>query len=371
VKKEEIALERLYPRLEIKLDQIENNIRKIVGLCKNSNINITGVIKGYNGIPSVSKSFVENGCANIGSSRIEQLKAMKDIDNDIKTMMIRIPMLSEVEEIVKYADISLNSELTTVEALNDKCSMLGKTHKVILMFDVGDIREGYFDVDEIVEVAKIIETDMKHIELMGVGTNIGCYGSIKPTIKNMNRLIEVAEVIEKAIERKLEIISGGATTSVTLVKDGIMPEKINHLRVGEEILLNRDLIEYWGYEFNDMYDDNFVLIAEIVEMKDKPSYPVGEIFIDAFGNITEYEDIGIRKKAILGVGRQDFGDHTKLIPIDTNIQIIGSSSDHLIVDISDSDKQYKIGDTISFNLYYGAMLFASNSEYVTKRIIRE
>ncbi|MCK5762864.1 MAG: alanine racemase, partial [Clostridiales bacterium] len=148
-------MERLYPRLEIKLGQIENNIRKIVGLCKNSNINITGVIKGCNGIPSVSKVFVKNGCANIGSSRIEQLKAMKDIDNDIETMMIRIPMLSEIEEIAKYADISLNSELTTVEALNDKCSKLEKTHKVILMFDVGDIREGYFDIDEIVEVAKI------------------------------------------------------------------------------------------------------------------------------------------------------------------------------------------------------------------------
>ncbi|MCD6435452.1 MAG: alanine/ornithine racemase family PLP-dependent enzyme [Clostridiales bacterium] len=363
-------MERLYPRLEIKLNQVENNVRKIVELCKNSKINITGVIKGYNGIPSVSKVFVKNGCINIGSSRVEQLKAMKDIDNNIETMMIRIPMLSEIEEIVKFTDISLNSELVVIKALNDKCHEFGKTHKVILMFDLGDIREGYFNANEIVEVAKIIETEMEHIELLGVGTNIGCYGSIKPTVKNMNRLIEVAELIETAIGRKLEIISGGATTSVTLVKDGVMPERINHLRIGEEIILNRDLIEYWGYEFEGMYDDNFILKAEIVEIKNKPSYPVGEIFIDAFGNINEYEDIGIRKKAILGVGRQDIGDHTKLIPIDTNLVIVGSSSDHLIVDITDSKKNYQIGDIVSFDMYYGAMLFASSSDYVAKKIIK-
>lgn len=362
-------MEKKYPRLEIKLSHIEKNIREIVKLCKNSEIDVTGVIKGYNGIPSVSKSFVENGCINIGSSRINQLKVMKDIDNNIETMMIRIPMLSEIDDVVKYSDISLNSEIVTIKEINDKCEKLGKTHKVILMFDLGDIREGYFYEKEIIQVAKVVENDMKYVELLGIGTNIGCYGSIKPTVKNMNRLIEIAEMIEEVIGRKLEIISGGATTSITLVKDGVMPKRINHLRVGEEILLNRDLVKYWGYEFENMYDDNFILVAEIVEIKDKPSYPVGEIFIDAFGNIVEYEDIGIRKKAILAVGKQDFGDHTKLVPIDTNIQMIGSSSDHLIVDITECDETFKIGDTISFNLYYAAMLFTASSEYVTKVII--
>jgi len=364
-------LEKKYPRLEIKLSQIENNIREIVKLGKNRGINITGVIKGYNGIPAVSESFVKNGCINIGSSRINQLKVMKDIDNNIETMMIRIPMLSEIDDVVKYSDISLNSEMVVIKEINDKCEKLGKKHKVILMFDLGDIREGYFYENEILEVAKVIENDMKYVELLGIGTNLGCYGSIKPTVKNMNRLIKIAELIEDIIGRKLEIISGGATSSVTLVKDGIMPKRINHLRIGEEILLNRDLVKYWGYKFKNMYDDNFILVAEIVEIKDKPSYPVGEIFIDAFGNVGEYEDIGNRKKAILSVGKQDFGDHTNLISVDKNIKIIGSSSDHLIVDITDCDETFKIGDTISFNLYYAAMLFLSSSDYVTKKIIRK
>ncbi|MBN2260575.1 MAG: alanine/ornithine racemase family PLP-dependent enzyme [Clostridiales bacterium] len=361
-------MNRIYPQLEIKITQIENNISEIVKLCKINEIEVTGVIKGYNGIPEISKTFTKNGCKNIGSSRIEQLKAMKEIDTSIETMMIRIPMYSELESIVKYADISLNSEMKVIEGINDFCKKYNKTHSVILMFDVGDIREGYFKDMEIVKAAKHIEESLKYIKLLGVGTNVGCYGSIRPTPKNMERLIEVAELVEDAIGRKLEIISGGATSSLTLVQENLMPKRINHLRIGEAIILNRDLEEFWGCKFNNMYNNNFVLTAEIIELKEKPSYPVGEIFIDAFGNITEYEDIGNRKKAILGIGRQDFGDHTKLIPIDENIKIIGSSSDHLIVDVTDVQNDIQIGDTLSFDLYYSAMLFASSSQYVAKKV---
>lgn len=358
-----------YPILEVNMLHLRHNIRKIVELCRNDEIQVTGVIKVFNGIPEIAKAFYEEGCHSIGSSRIAQLEAMKSLNPQIKTVLIRIPMLSEIDEVVSYADISLNSEYEVIKALNSKCMALGKVHGVILMFDLGDLREGFFDQDELIEVAEMIENDLPYIDLKGIGTNIGCYGSIKPTAKNMNRLVATAEIIEERIGRKLEIISGGASTSLSLVKDELMPDRINHLRIGEAMCINKDMNEYWGYDFTDLYDDVFVLKAEIMEIKEKASHPIGEIFIDAFGNRPEYTDIGMRKRALLGVGRQDFANHNQLIPTDSDVKIVGSSSDHFIVDITDSNNEYKLGDTLSFEMYYEALLYLSGSKYVTKVLL--
>ena len=358
-----------YPQLRIDMNHLRHNIREIVKLCKEDGIGVTGVIKVFNGIGEVAKAFYEEGCASIGSSRIEQLQEMKKINSRNKTMLIRIPMLSELKKVVDYADISLNSEYEIIERINKICGLANKKHGVILMFDLGDLREGYFEENEIIQVAINIENKLSNIELKGIGTNIGCYGSIMPTIKNMNHLVNIAEKIEESIGRKLEIISGGASTSLSLVKDHVMPDRINHLRIGEAITLNKDMTDYWGCDFSNMYRDVFMLNAEIIEIKEKSSYPIGEIFIDAFGNKPEYTDIGIRKRALLAVGRQDFANHNQLIPVDEGIKIIGSSSDHLIIDITDSHNQYKLGDKISFNMYYESLLYLSGSKYVNKIII--
>jgi predicted amino acid racemase len=167
----------------------------------------------------------------------------------------------------------------------------------------------------------------------------------------------------------LEIISGGASTSLSLVLDHEMPERINHLRIGEAIAINKDMSAYWGYDFSHLFDDVFTLKAEIVEIKMKASHPIGEIFIDAFGNKPIYKDIGMRKKALLAVGRQDFANHNQLIPYDKMIKIVGSSSDHFIVDITESNKDYKIGDILSFQMYYEALLYLSGSKYVHQLIV--
>ncbi|BEP28444.1 alanine/ornithine racemase family PLP-dependent enzyme [Helicovermis profundi] len=358
-----------YPKLTINMNHLKKNISEISNLCAKNNIAITTVIKGFNGITQVDKAFIDNNIKSIGSSRIEQLEKIKELNPSIETLLIRIPSISNLERIIKSADVSLNSEYDVVKKIDTLCKKLNIKHSVILMFDLGDLREGFFNENEFIMAAKNIENNLSNIYLKGIGTNLGCYGSIKPSIKNLTRLSSIAENIETIIGRKLEIISGGASTSLSMLKNNTMPKKINHLRIGEAILINRDLEEYWGYDFSNLYNDIFTLKAEIIEIKNKPSYPVGEIFIDAFGNRPTYTDIGIRKRAILNIGKQDFGDHTKLIPTNKNIKIIGSSSDHLIVDITDCKIDYNLGDIISFNLYYEAMLFLSRSEYVVKELI--
>jgi len=358
-----------YPILEIDYEKIFHNASMMKGICDQYNIALSGVIKGLNGTFEVAKAFCEANHAHLASSRLRELKIISESKLDIPLMLIRIPMLSEVDEMVQYVDISVNSELETIKAIEKACITNNKKHKVILMMDLGDLREGYYYENELLETARYIEDLMTHVELYGIGTNLSCYGSVMPTKKNMSRLADIALAVEETIGRELDIISGGATTSIPLLLQGNMPKKINHLRIGEGILLAVDLQDFHNVDMSDFFQDGILLKAEIIEIKTKDSHPVGKLFIDAFGNKPTYYNIGKRKRALLALGKKDIGTHEKLISMTDGIKIIGSSSDHLIIDIEDAVEDYKLGDIISFRLYYPAMLYSSHSPDVTKHII--
>ncbi|MGL6104617.1 alanine racemase [Romboutsia sp.] len=359
-----------YPVLEIDLNKIYENAKYIVNLCENLNINVAGVIKGINAQVDIVQKMVDGGCKYIASSRISQLIDIKKVGISNENMLIRMPMVREIEEVVKYIDISLNSEIGTIIKINEECEKQDKEHKVILMMDLGDLREGIIDEKEIIETAVYIENNLRNIKLYGVGTNLSCYGSIKPTYENLSKLCKVAEDIEAKIGRNLDIVSGGATTTLSLVLDNNIPKKVNNLRIGEAIIVGRDLIDYWGYNIEDsLHKDTLKLKAEIIELKRKPTYPIGEMFIDAFGNKPVYEDRGIKTRAILGIGKQDFVTTDTLLPLTKGIEIIGSSSDHLIVEINENIESFNVGDVITFGMFYPNALYLTASEYVTKEYV--
>ncbi|MGH4121026.1 alanine/ornithine racemase family PLP-dependent enzyme [Clostridium sp.] len=358
-----------YPILEINLKKIRENVKIMVDLCKLQGISLSGVVKGFNGIPEVAEQFTDAGCTYIASSRMDQIIKLAEYGIGKPFMMIRIPMFSEIEDLVKFASISLNSELETLNRIESECEVQCKTHKVILMLDLGDLREGVMDEEEFISLAVYVEKNLKNVELYGVGTNLGCYGSIKPTEENLGRLCAIAEIIESKIKRKLDIISGGATSSLPLVIDGKMPKRINNLRIGEGVLLAQDLEAYWGYDMKHLHKDTFVLKAQVVEIKNKPTHPIGKIFIDAFGDTPTYADSGIRKRALLAIGKQDFGSHDKLIPQKQGVKIVGSSSDHLIIDIEDCACEIKLGDILDFLMYYPPMMYLTGYSDITKIFI--
>lgn len=186
-------------------------------------------------------------------------------------MLLRIPMLCELDDVARWCDYSLESERATLDALEEACARQGAVHKAVIMADLGDLREGFWDQDEMLDVCVHVERDLPHVELAGVGVNLGCYGSIQPTPENLGQLVHIARRVEDAIGRKLEIVSGGATSSFTLVHWGTMPEGINHLRIGEGILVSKDLQVDWGiHDMDYLRMDCMTLRAQIVEVKDKP-----------------------------------------------------------------------------------------------------
>lgn len=353
-----------YPLVELDLKKFRNNIDQAACRCGKLGIGLAGVIKGFTGIPEGTKEFADAGVDFIASSRLEQIQAAIDYGINATYMLIRVPMLSEIEEAVRLTDISLNSEVEVLKALNEEALKQGKVHKVILMVDLGDLREGFWDKKELLDAALMVENELKGLYLSGVGTNLGCYGSILATPEKMNELIADAEMIEEAIGRKLDIISGGATTSFPMVLNGTMPERINNLRMGEGIILAKDLKDLFKLDMSFMYQDAFTLKAQIIEVKDKPSYPAGQLSFDAFGNVGVYEDRGTRKRALLGLGKVDVAFPDMIYPRDKGVEVLGASSDHLILDIEDSEQEYKVGDIVEFDLCYATIVFVTNSPNV-------
>ena len=107
------------------------------------------------------------------------------------------------------------------------------------------------------------------------------------------------------------------------------------------------------------------LTAEIVEIHEKASAPKGESTKNWAGQVVQQVDKGRRMRAILAVGSQDISDAKTLIPEEEGVEIIGGSSDHTIVDVSDSPKTWKSGDTMSFKVRYSNMLYAFTGEHIT------
>lgn len=349
------------PRLEINIEKIKQNTKTLVDRSRADNISIAAVTKAFCAIPEVVDAIIEGGVKYLADSRIKNLRKLKD--KDLPKWLLRLPMQSQVKEVIKYADVSLNSELETIKRLSEASLEENKVHGIILMIDLGDLREGLWEDKVLETVEEVIKLD--GVKLMGIGTNLTCYGGVLPNKDNLGKLRDIGKELEDKFNLELEIISGGNSSSLDLLENRGLPNKINNLRLGESIVLGREAA--YGKAIEGTYQDAFQLVAEIVELKEKPTVPIGEIGRDAFGNKPVFEDIGIRKRAILAVGRQDLNPNN-IIALDEKISIFGASSDHLIIDVTDSERDYKVGDEVRFNLEYGALLGLSTSEYVYKKI---
>lgn len=353
------------PYLTIDLDKIEHNACTIVGLCNEHGIEVTGVTKVTCGHPEIANAMLRGGVTSIADSRLENIQRLKSAGIDTSFMLLRVPPLSAVDEVVELIDLSINSELAVLEGLSEAAMRNGKVHDVILMVDLGDLREGIWLDDVIPLLCKAIK--LEGIRIKGLGSNLACFAGVVPSEINMNQLAELANEIENTFAMTLEWISGINSSGLELIAAGNMPQRINHARIGEAILLGRETIHRKPWP--DTFQDAFVLHAEILELKKKPSLPVGECSEDAFGKLTEFEDKGHVLRALINVGREDI-DIDGITPLDPRINVLGGSSGYLVLDVTAAEGDVTIGDELAFGLNYAALLMAMTSEYVKKHTLK-
>ena len=355
----------LYPQLETDLNIVRRNALEIKRRCEENGIKITAVVKGVNADAKVVKTILSTGIEQLGTSRLSQIERCNEQGIIADWLLLRIPQLCECADVVRLTDVSLESSLDTVKALENECEKQNKTHRIIMMLDTGDLREGYWDREQLLKDCKEIKADCPRIRIVGIGSNFTDYGATVPTVDKLNGLVEMSRRMEKILGYPMEYVSGGATTSYPLVHRGQMPKGINHLRIGETIILCHDLPDEWGVDV-DYLSSPVMLRAQVIEVFDKPSAPVGETATDAFDNRPQFEDRGERRRAIIALGRADAGDARKLVPLDKGVEILAATSDHTMMDIEDSEREIKVGDVMEFRLTYENLLFASASEDVRK-----
>jgi predicted amino acid racemase len=352
-------------RITIDIDKIEHNARAIVNLCQQHGIAVTGVTKGVCGHPEVAKAMLRGGVSSIGESRMENIHRLKAAGVHPLYMLLRLPPLSEVEDVVASVDISLNSEFSVLAGLSEAALRRGVPHDVILMVDLGDLREGIWPDDLIPFVREALK--LRGVQIVGIGANLTCLGGVIPSEENMARLVALAGEIEKTFGLTLRWISGSNSSGLELIATGRMPKPINHARIGEGILLGRETIHRRPWP--GTHQDAFLLHAEVLELKEKPSAPIGERSEDAFGELPVFENRGEIERAILNVGREDV-DIEGLTPIDPHLKIIGASSDYLILDVTEAKTRLHVGHEVTFAVNYSALLAAMTSHYVEKQSLQ-
>jgi predicted amino acid racemase len=352
------------PYLKVDLQKIKNNVKVVNDLCKKNSLDLTVVTKVIEGEPEIVK-HIRDVVNSIGDSRICDIKRMHRNGINGNFMLIRSPSISDVKDVIKYCDISLNTEIEVLKSLGEVARAKNTSHKVIIMLEIGDLREGVLLED--FESFLFDAIKFKGINIIGIGANATCLTGLIPSEKNLKILEDASKIFKKLLGFE-PIVSGGASNLIPLMLKQKVPSYISNVRIGEGIMIGVDAI--YKERIPGCFTDCFKLGGEIIELKTKPTSSEGNFREQAknvFGEIIKYKETGLRKRAILNIGKLDT-DIKGVKPIDDKIEVIGGTSDHLVLDVENAPK-LRIGDLVEFTLNYSALLFAMNSPYVRKTFI--
>ena len=313
------------------------------------------------------KELLALGVTEMHDSRISNLKKIKSLNPNVQTVYIKPPAKRSIKKIVTYADVSFNTEIYTIKLLSEEAKNQKKIHKIIIMIEMGDLREGVMGEDLIAFYEEVLH--LPNIEIRGIGTNLNCLSGVMPTQDKLIQLSLYKQLIEAKFNITIPWVSGGTSVAVPLILKNARPLAVNHFRIGEALFFGKDL--FTGKTIKGMHHDVFKMYAEIIEITTKPNVPDGELGENVAGNSFSIENIddlsGTSLRAILDIGLLDMQPQYLELD-DSNIQIIDASSDMLVVDITHSKTNYNVGDVISFSLQYMGALYLLNSDYIEKVI---
>jgi predicted amino acid racemase len=344
------------PRLEIDLEKIRQNASFLAGRLKARGISVTAITKSVLGDPQIAAVLLQAGISTLGDSRINNIESMRGANIPAPMTLIRSPMLSQVDRVVASADISFNTELDIIRALSASATGMQRCHGIVLMVELGDLREGIMPADLETGVREVLR--LPGINLVGIGANLACRSGVAPDTANMDRLSSLADSIDASFGPVVTIVSGGNSASLEWALGSADIGRVNNLRLGESILLGVEPLH--RQPISGLHLDAIRLVAEVIESKTKPSQPWGEIAQAAFGTSRHSQDRGLISQTILAVGQQDTDTCGLCAP--EGVTILGASSDHLVLDTGNCI--VKAGSEMSFGLNYSALLRAMTSPFV-------
>lgn len=353
--------------IELHRDRLQQNYDFLRDLLEEHGIDWGVVAKMLCGNKLFLEELLRLGAREIHDSRLSNLRAIKSVNPDVQTVYIKPPAKRSIAGVVKYADVSFNSEIETIRELSAQAVQQDRWHKVIIMIELGDLREGVMG-DEVVDFyGEIFE--LPNISIVGLGANLNCLSGVMPSQDKLTQLVLYEKLIEAKFNREIPWVSGGSTVTLPLLMRGQLPVGVNHFRLGEALFFGANLFDHTTFE--GMRNDVFELEAEIVELHVKPRAPSGEMGRNVAGESIQVDasDYGrTHHRAIIDVGLLETGPEY-LLPYDSDIEFIGGSSDMIVLDLGDNIHGYAAGDTIRFKLKYMGALGLMNSRYIGKKVV--
>lgn len=350
--------------LKLYRDKLRNNYQVLNKLFDQDDISWGVVSKLLCGTRPFLKELIDLGVNEIHDSRVSNLKAIKEMAPHVQTVYIKPPPKRSIPRIIRYADVSLNTEYETIRMLSEEAVRQNRTHKILIMIEMGDLREGVMGDDLIQFYSQIFE--LPNIEVIGLGTNLNCLHGVMPSQDKLVQLILYKQIIELKFDRKIPWVSGGTSVVIPLIFRKQLPKGVNHFRVGESLFFGRSLFS--SKPLKGMETVVLELFAEVIEVTEKPVVPVGETAANPSGEEYEIdpEDYGkFSTRAILDVGLLDVNPQF-LLPKDKRHKIVGGSSDMIVLDLGDNKGKVKVGDLIAFRMKYMGALQLMNSDYIEK-----
>lgn len=193
-------------------------------------------------------------------SRVSNLKAIKKINPKVETIYIKPTPKRSVASVVKYADISMNTDIETIKLLSAEAQKQNKIHKIIIMIELGELREGVMRENVISFYDRVFQ--LKNIEVVGIGTNLSCLYGVLPSTDKLIQLSLYKQLIEAKFNKKIQYVSGGSSVTIPLIFQNKLPAGVNHFRVGETLYQGTDV--YRDAASNLLKQDVFTLKAEII-----------------------------------------------------------------------------------------------------------
>ena len=354
-------------RVTINLHHLRHNLSVIDAWMKDHGALYTVVSKVLCGHSETLRALGMMGVTSIGDSRLRNLAMVKKSVPHVETWYLRPPHLSAINEVVALSSVSLNSETTVIEALSREAQQQGKEHKIIIMIELGDLREGILPGS----LAKFYEKifDMPNIAVLGIGANLGCLAGAVPNIDQLMQLALYRELLELKFNHKIPLISAGSTVVLPMLLEGLVPKAVNHFRIGEALFLGTDLIH--DGTLRGLRNDVIVLEAEIAEIKQKNLVPMGETTeMSPFPSVVNKDLTPGQRgyRALVTIGQLDT-DVSGLIPFNREHQIAGASSDITVVNLGISNGGIAVGDSLKFRVSYSALLRLMNDKYIERVIV--
>tara|TARA_R110001583_G_scaffold50022_2_gene156211 strand:- start:100 stop:1185 length:1086 start_codon:yes stop_codon:yes gene_type:complete len=350
----------------IDIKKLKSNYDYLNTLFKKNGIEWSIVSKMLSGNKLFLTELLKFDIKQICDSRVSNLREIKEINPKIETVYIKPPAKRSIPKIVKYADISMNTEFQTIKLLSKEAKKQKKIHKIIIMIELGELREGVLGEDFMDFYESIFK--LENIQVVGIGANLSCLYGVLPNHDKLIQLSLYEQLIEAKFDKQIPYVSGGSSVTIPLIFQNLLPKGINHFRVGETLFLGTDV--YNNTKFEKMHSDVFSLNTEIIELIEKPLIPHGKMGTNVEGESYEFDqnDIGETSyRAIIDLGLLDVEtDHIELV--DKSLKLAGASSDMIVIDLDENKKKYKVGDLIEFELDYMGILRIMNSKYIEKKV---